>query len=1200
MQLKRVTVCGFKSFADKVDFEFGPGVTCIVGPNGCGKSNVVDAFKWVLGEQSARSLRGRQMGDMIFNGSTTRRSSSVAQVDLVFDNADRLIPFDHPEVTVSRKLYRSGESEYLINGTLARLKDIREMFLDTGIGVDAYSVIEQGRVDQLLQSSPVDRRVIFEEAAGISRYKARKREAERKLERTNQNLLRVADVIEELEKRLRSVKLQAGKARSYVEYQTRLNELRSSFALAEYHRFSEELERLGREAQGCSDRVTALRTAIDRKEAEESEVTLRLDRLAQEIGQTDNQLIRVRANIAAQEERIEAARKRIDEQQAQRTRASDRLEADTRRIEGSQRELDEVQDSAQALQQQTHELHTRIEELNRQDSELARELTHGQAILEDEKAGIIDLLRRSAHTHNEIVRLNTHRESLIGQKGRLSVRDAQIATELEASLEQKAQFGRRLREVESLIAEETRRLEEKKQEAARVNAVRQGLVEELAHAKERRSALKSRRELLTDLQRKMDGVGAGVRRVLDAVRRGGEGDQGGSPNAAPYAKVIGLLADIFETDIEHAAIIEAALGDWDQHLLVSAGELLLDHSELFSDLPGRLTAICEDRLPPLLNAPQQHVDFSGESGYVGRAIDLVRFPEAYERLARHVFGRTIVVDSLPAAMRFARADVVGHRFVTMAGEVVDPDGRVTLGPAASRAGLISRKSELREIEAEFAELDQRITSVADRLNRTEAEVGHLDMVQQELRTAIYEASTGRVEANAAMQSINDTVQRLTHEQPVIASEVALLEHQINEVLDKAAEGGKSLEAIEHENKERERRVAEHQERIDATVAHRREVQETLTQTKVAAGQLGEKRAAAAQTINALRRTIHELEGSIATASNDMEQCMARIADAERVIAGGQEQLATLSREVLELDASAVRLRQERDGLRSRVDELVHAVKAARTELATAEAQLHELEMARGQTGVRRDELVVRIIEEMGINLAERYPEYEHQEQDWEQVSAEIAELRAKMERLGNVNLDAINELDELEKRHAFLAGQRDDLTEAHRQLQQLIASLNQESQQRFTAAFEQIRENFRALFRKLFGGGRADIILEDPNNVLDCGIEIVAQPPGKELQAISLMSGGEKSMTAIALLMSIFKTRPAPFAILDEVDAALDEANNNRFNRIVEEFVSESQFIIITHSKRTMNIGDRLYGITMQEPGVSTRVSVQLGEANVA
>jgi|CXWL01.1.fsa_nt_gi chromosome segregation protein len=1191
MQLKRVTVCGFKSFADKVDFEFGPGVTCIVGPNGCGKSNVVDAFKWVLGEQSARSLRGRQMGDMIFNGSTTRRSSSVAQVDLQFDNADRAIPFDHPEVTVSRKLYRSGESEYLVNGSVARLKDIREMFMDTGIGVDAYSVIEQGRVDQLLQSSPVERRIIFEEAAGISRYKARKKEAERKLERTNQNLLRVADVIEELEKRLRSVKLQAGKARNYMEYQGRLNELRSSFALSEYHRFTIELTRLGKESQERSDEVTALRTQIDQAEAEESQVSLQLDRLSQEIGQADNQLVQLKANIGVQEQRIESARRRIDEQRVLQTRIAERLETDHVRLGENRGELETVQQSAQQLQEQTHTFHARIDELNAQDAEMARNLTQAQAILEDEKTGIIDLLRRSAQTHNEIVRLNTHRESLIGQKGRLSQRDAQIRVELESSLERKAQFERRMLEVEALLAEETRRLEEKKAEAARTNAVRQGLVDELARDKERRSALQSRRDLLADLQHKMDGVRAGVRQVLDAAKA--------EQAPAAYAHVAGLLADIFETDVAHARVIEAALGDWDQHLVVTNSDEALGHSSIFATLPGRLTAICEDRIPPLLNTTSQ-TDYSKLPGFVARAIDLVRFSEPFERLARHLFGKTVIVDSLDTARRMARGDALNHRFVTLAGEVVEADGRVSLGPAASEAGLISRKSELREIHRELAELDDRIASVVDRLNRTEAEISHLELVQQELRTAIYEASTAKVTANAALQNIRETVHRLTQEQPLITGEVTLLEHQINEVLDKAAQGDQSLSALENENKERERLVGAHLERIDAIVARRRESQEELTQAKVAAGQLTEKRAAAAQTINALRRAIHELEQSVASADNDIEQCRGRITDAEQAIAQGQEQLSELARQQKSLESAAARLRDQRDALRLRTDELSQIVKAARQGLSTAETNLHELEMARGTTSVRRDELVVRIVEEMSINLAERYQSYEHAEQDWEQVSAEIAELRGKMERLGNVNLDAISELEELEKRHAFLSGQRDDLTEAHRQLQQLITSLNQESQQRFMAAFDQITEHFRALFRKLFGGGRADIILEDRENVLDCGIEIVAQPPGKELQAISLMSGGEKSMTAIALLMSIFKTRPAPFAILDEVDAALDEANNHRFNRIVEEFVSEAQFIIITHSKRTMNIGDRLYGITMQEPGVSTRVSVQLAQANVA
>ncbi len=1187
MFLKRVTVCGFKSFPDAVDFDFGPGVTCIVGPNGCGKSNVVDAVKWVLGEQSARSLRGRQMADMIFSGSSTRKSSGVAQVDLLFDNRDKRLPVEQAEIMVSRKLYRSGESEYLLNRDVARLKDVRELFMDTGVGVDAYSVIEQGRVDQLLQSNPQDRRIIFEEAAGISKYKARKREAERRLERTQQNLLRVADIIEELEKRLRSVKLQAGKARSYRECQARLSELRSSYAMAEYHRFSEDIANVTRQAETCTDRITALRADIDRHEAAESELTIQLDRLAEQINQADNETVRAKATLAAQEERIESSRRRADEQQAQRTRAQERLQGDSRRHDDAQGELAAIQQSAAALQRETHELHHLVTELNEKDRELARDLTQAQAILEDEKAGIIDLLRKSAQTHNEITRLNTHRESLVGQKGRLSLRDVQVNAELETTLQQKAELERRLREVESLIGQETQRLEEKKLEAARINQLRQRLVDELAHSKERRSAMTSRRELLQDLQRKMDGVGAGVRKLLDDKERGLQ------PKALG---VVGLVADLIDTDVRYAQIIEAALGESDQSLVVSHSEAFLSVPEVFADLPGRLTVLCEDRLPPVVNAR----DFSGFEGFVAAAIDVVRYPEAHTLLARHLLGKTIIVQTLDNARAMAKNDVSGHRFVSLRGEVLEPDGRIRLGPPSSTAGLISRKSEVRDIDTQLIELDERITGLADQLNRTQAEATHVEDVQQELRAAIYESSTARVEANAALQNLVETVQRLTHEQPLIAQEVVFIEQQINEVLQKSAAGGRSLEAIELENQQRERTVAQHQERIDAVVAARRESQDQLTHAKVSLGQLTEKRAAAAETINALRKAIHELEGSVTTAKHDVEQCEARIADAQNAMTAAREQAARLVDELTGLEAAARRLREQRDDLRVKLEDIGHQVKNARGDLSTAEGQLHEQQMSLAQTTVRRDELVARIIDELGVNLSERYLQYQHLEQDWERVEAEIAELRGKMERLGNVNLDAITELEELEQRHSFLTSQRNDLTESQRQLEQLIGRLNDESKERFCAAFEQIRENFRALFRKLFGGGRADILLEDPDHMLDCGIEIVAQPPGKELQAISLMSGGEKSMTAIALLMSIFKTRPAPFAILDEVDAALDEANNDRFNRIVKEFVSESQFIVITHSKRTMSIGDRLYGITMQEPGVSTRVSVRLGEAQVA
>ncbi len=1187
MLLKRVSITGFKSFADKVDFDFGRGVTCIVGPNGCGKSNVVDAVKWVLGEQSARSLRGRQMIDMIFAGSSARKSSGLAQVDLHFDNSRRMLALDRDEVVVTRKLYRSGDSEYLLNGETGRLKDIRELFMDTGVGTEAYSVIEQGKVDILLQSSPTERRLIFEEAAGISKYKTRKREAERKMERTEQNLLRVADIIEEVEKRLRSVKLQAGKARNFLEYDARLKELKATYSMAEYHRLSTGLAAIEAEAEQHQDRVTGLKTRIGQLETEEVQLASRLDRLAEEISEADAQLARTQAESTTQNDRVEAGRRRIEEQRAATARCDLREAEDRRRLEVAQQELVRVETLADDLQRQTQELRGRIDELNERDGGLSRELAQSVAMLEDEKAGIIELLRRSTSTHNEIIRLNAHHESLVGQKDRLADRDAQIRVDLAAHLERKADMERRLAEVEELISAETRRLEEKKADGTRIDSLRQRLVDELAQHRERRSALGSRQSLLADLERKKDGLGAGARQLLELKDTlHGEGR---------FAPVLGLVADLFTTDVSHAHIIEAALGDSDQHVVISDTDAFLAEVATLGRLPGRVTCVCLDRVPPLVN-PR---DFVHQPGVVARAVDLVRFEPAYEALALHLFGKTIVVDTLDHATALARADLSGHRFVTVAGEVVEPDGRIRLGPAASHAGLISRKSELRDIDVQLAMADERIAQLAEELNRTQAEAGHNERMQQELRAAIYESNTARVEARAALSNVQEAIRRLTEEQPLIAGEVSLIEGQIADVYARSEAGGRSLKEMEEENQRREQISAGHQSRIEGLRAARTAVQEELTELRVSAGQLSEKRAAAGETLATLRRQVVDLTGSLEAVTADREQCVARIAEAEEVIESARRQLLALAEAVARLESLGADLRRQREGLRVRVEEVGGSLKAARSELSEAEGLLHEAEMGIAQTRVRRDELCARVLADLGIPLAERYEEYEHADQDWAAVEAEMNELRAKIERLGNVNLDAISELEELEKRAEFLTTQRADLTDSIDQLRQLIERLNTESHERFVAAFQVIRDNFRTLFRKLFGGGRADIVLEDEGNPLDCGIEILAQPPGKELRGISLMSGGEKTMTAIALLMSIFKSRPAPYAILDEVDAALDELNNERFNRIIGEFVAESQFIIITHSKRTMSIADTLYGITMQEPGVSTRVSVQIG-SNVA
>ncbi|MCK4659948.1 MAG: chromosome segregation protein SMC [Phycisphaerae bacterium] len=1181
MFLKHLNICGFKSFADKVEFDFGPGITCIVGPNGCGKSNVVDAFRWVLGEQSAKSLRGRQMLDMIFNGAENRRSAGMAQIEVVFDNRDHMLPMDCDEVSVMRKLFRSGESEYLLNRKPARLKDVRELFMDTGVATEAYSVIEQGKVDALLQANPLERRVIFEEAAGISRYKARRHEAERKLERTQQNLLRLGDIIEEVERRLRSVKLQAGKARNFQAYETQLRELRARFSMAEYHRLSGEISRYDTLVGDDTDRGVKIRTRIDRDETGITRLGTDADRINEQLTDAENQVVRVTSEVSGLEERVEATQRRIVEQAENLDKAYARRNQCRERITGLTDEIHQLEQQAQELEQQALAQRETIDALNQQDQSLARDLTQAQAILEDIKSGIIELLRRTSRLHNEITTLERHAETLTGQKGRLNDRDAEIARELKDLLQTRASFEARISELDEVIEAETIRLAEKKADASRVEQMRLELADALARLKEERSGLISRRQLLHDLEDRMEGVGAAVRKLLKGRLS--------TPNDGALSTIEGIVADLFDVDVEHAATLEAALGEFDQLLVVNDSRRFLSDAALLEDLPGRLTVVFLDRLPPVVNVR----DFSIYPGYVAQVLEFVRFSDPLEHLAKHLLGKTIVVQSLDEALAMAEKDTEGHRFVTLGGELVEPGGCISLGPASGQVGLISRKSELRGIDDRIEGMVRKIERVEDQLNRTTAEAGHLAQVQQELRTSIYEANTAKVEANAAMQNVSESIRRLSNEQPLIANELDSLARQIAEAGNKRSANRDDLGRLDEEKSAREQEVAQYQQKIDDIVAQRERLAARSTEARVADGQLSTKRAAAVEAVNKLRHTLREAQEGIAAATHEAADCEGRIAESETVVLQGREKLTELCWDCERLQAEALQLRRMRDLLRLENDELTTGIKQLRTELDEVEARLHANQMELSTLGVRREDLVARVADELGIDLAQAYESYEHAEEDWGAVEAQIAELRLKMDRLGNVNLDAITEQDELEQRLEFLTSQRSDLDESHKQLQQLIDRLNHECLARFTEAFAVIRENFQDLFRKLFGGGKADIILEDPDNPLECGIEIMVRPPGKELQSLLLLSGGEKSMTAIALVMSIFRSRPAPFTILDEVDAALDEANNVRFNNIVLEFLDRSQFIVITHSKRTMSIANRMYGVTMQEPGVSSLVSVK-------
>jgi len=1178
MKLKKVFLCGFKSFADKTEFEFGDGVTVVVGPNGCGKSNIVDAIKWVLGEQSAKSLRGGQMLDVIFNGTNSRKSMGMAEVTLIFENTRGMINSDLNEISVTRKLYRSGESEYLLNKQSCRLKDIREMFMDTGIGADAYSIIEQGKVEALLQSSKQDRRAIFEEAAGVSKYNARKREALRKLERTEQNLLRLADIISELEKRLRSIKYQAGKARNYQEYMGRLRDLRLNQFLAEYYQLQENSGSLQQQLNRREDELAVVIAAEEKAQARLSVLEYDIDQLISQMRQTENQILQCTSQITAQEERIELGNNRSRELQEFFTRSRKQLQEQRQRCQQLKNGLALDQKEIEEAQNLLGEQQKQLGQLQNSRQELALRLNDNRAQLEDEKSGLLDIVRRTAQLHNEISTLDSKREGLSGQKNRLNNRWGQIHTEMENLLTNRARLEEKLLKIKDLLNDCRQQLEDQRQQLAKANQEKLSCSENLSAAKEYRSGLLSRQQLLADLEAKLEGVDQGVRQILQVRQE----------DTTRFYYVKGMVADLLRAEIKYAAIIDAALADKAQHLVVSSSEAILEDQENLQELKGRVQMICLDRLP----AFKDGFDFTAYPEVKGKLIDLVDFAPDCQQLAWHLLGKTILVDNMEAALRLARLAPAGYRWVSMAGQVLEADGTIHWGPSTAQAGLVSRKSELRQLEQSIGETNERIAELSAQAQQYTHQTEHLEKNLQEMRTAIYENNTEEIETRSQQEQVDQNIRRLTQEQPLISSEIEALEAQIQEAMNLQNTSQQSLSDLQSVNQQRQRQINQLEDTIHQLEDEEGSLQEQITNLKVSLGQTQQRRLALVEKIASQKLQLQQDEHSVAALQRDLNEAQENYNTTQRNILAAESKIAELFHARQEHQESNSHLGRQMEQMRQEKEQLVEFSQQKNQERQQLQQQLHEDQMQLNENRLRCENLGERAQEELGLNLGEKFESYQYQQIDWQAVSDEISELRQKIERLGNVNLDAIGELQELEGRLHHLLEQTGDLNDSKRQLEQLIDRINNESKELFMTNFEAIRIHFSELFRKLFGGGKADIILEEPENVLECGIEIIARPPGKQLQSISLLSGGEKTMTAAALLLAIFRSKPSPFCLLDEVDAALDEANIERFILLVQEFLADSQFIIITHSRRTMSIADTIYGITMQEQGVSKKVSV--------
>jgi len=1215
MRLKKLIVQGFKSFADRTEFVFDSAITGIVGPNGCGKSNVVDAFKWVLGEQSAKSLRGDAMLDVIFNGAANRKPAGMAEVVLVFDNPKRqdntrALNLDVDEVHVGRRLFRDGASEYQLNTQTARLKDIRELFFDTGVGVDAYSVIEQGRVSLLLESNPQERRLIFEEAAGISKFKARKKETQRKLERVDQNLLRVTDIVEEVEKRLRSVKMQAGRARTYQEHSQRLSELRLTHAIQEYHTHHAQRSELNTARDDAQFQLDDVAGDLAQRQNELAIRRADFDALSSKRQQCEYELVQAGAALQSARQRQQYARQQL----AQMT---EQLEAFASDQSALQTKLEEMSQSLDAetlnLQQLTESLEAQRGEIDKwqqtfRDDQL--ELNAANQEVEQQKAAILDLMRRLSAVSSRLGAIEIERKNIAQQQTRLTERRSVVLGETELLETQRAQTQTALDEALSHIAEQQAQLDARRDESAQLSRQIAQIGQQLGAAREHRSGLQSRQKLLKDMEAKREGVSEGVKSVLR------QRDQ-------KFSFVHGLVADVLRVDIEHAHVIEAALDGKDQFLLAANLEAAIACREALDELEGRVNILTP---PPEEPGEIAAYDWNVHPCKIRLAIDLVKFEPADAAVARHLLGRTIVVDSLEDAQMLRKEGPVGYRFVTTAGQVLEPDGTLRAGPLTAAMGLLSRRSELEALTQQIAEVDGRIEQLTTLITESNTTAKGLEEQQNVLRAEVYRANTTKVELTSRLAQNQDKQSALRREAPVLDRELQTLADQLEKLVAEESDLKIKLNSMEADQTHRQQRVEELMDDQKRLAEELRQTGEQLTAARVALGQAQEKQLASRQQVQRQTAAKAELSQQIERIVKSAEAITARHGDVEFELAEAQTVEAAQLAAQQQLSARAAALASEVAEMGEAVKVMSGQVESLRGEHIEREQTLHNLQLKLGEVTVRLETLVARTMEELQLDLPAKYdalstdggPGYQSGDTDWDVVANEIKELRDKIHRLGNVNLDAIGEQDELEQRQQFLATQLNDLTSSKKQLEELIDAINSESSARFEQTFNAVREHFQGMFRKLFGGGKADIYLETeletapemgPDgqplpakkiDLLDAGIEIIARPPGKQPVSISQLSGGEKTMTCVALLMSIFKSKPSPFCILDEVDAALDEANNQRFNLIVQEFLEQSQFIIITHSKRTMQIADVLYGVTMQEQGVSKRVSVKFDQVDSA
>lgn len=1208
MYLKCLTALGFKSFADKTTLNFVPGVAAIVGPNGCGKSNISDAIRWVLGEQSAKALRGGEMADVIFNGTDYRKPLGMAEVSLTIGDVDAEhlkaagVDVEFNEVTVTRRVFRDGGSEYFINKVPCRLKDIQQLFMGTGMGRSSYSIMAQGNITQIISSRPDDRRMVFEEAAGITRFKAQKKETLRKLEHTDQNLLRVADLIKEVKRQIGSLQRQAGKARRYKQIAQELQHLDTQLARHQFDVLQAEIrerqeiqEKMRVETEVCSESVL-------RGENEVHQLRERLAELEQELHTAQQHGMELKSQIDRNEGRIHFNRERLGELDAQNGKALSDITQAEERLAMARQELETVSaklaESTSALEQHRATLQQKRDALQA----VERELSVRQEELRKAQADLFAVVQQLSRARNEINAVDLQKQGNVVRVEKLTAEQVQLAEE-KARLEARLQEFQTNFEAEKLNIQNTRGTVEERQARLRqlqeeMSRAGQALDQLLRQQADKRSRL----NVLDQLQNDYEGFSAGTQAILKGHR-----------------DVLGSLTDKIRVPDEFITAVETALGHHLQLVLVeqpAGAEQII--TELVQNKKGRASVASLE----FARAGEIHLPEIFPAG-VAPLLNVIQADEVIIPLLRKLLERTCFATDLATATAAWRESNGYFDFVTPSGEVLTRQGVYTGGSGNNKAStsVLARKNQIEELKAAVAQLQEQVNDASKHKGALQSEQtalqASLEQARTDLRSREVAVATRQGEFNALQSSLR-----------TLSQKIETVGYELERLNAQEAEGNQKRDSLAVRIREFEAREGELQEQaagfnsaLEELRQNRDAANTSLTETKVALATDEQVCSSFRQQQASLQNRLRELDQLVAARKNEVASFVAKREQFQAEIQASEQRIETLEHEREQVNGQIAALEAQKDEQETDILTREESLKDQRRRLADLQQRRGTIDVELAQKQMSVDNLRQRIQEKYQINLddirsecititmadegparVETITPQEMSERglatDWTAVSEQVAGLQKRIEEMGPVNLVAIEEYEETEQRYKFLTEQNDDLVKAKEQLLSALNTINTQTKEMFAETFAKIRENFQRTFTEIFGGGKADLILVNEGDVLESGIDIVARPPGKQLQSISLLSGGEQTMTAVALLFSIYQVKPSPFCVLDELDAPLDESNINRFIKILQRFLTTSQFIIITHNKRTIGMADVLYGVTMEEHGVSKIVSVKFHKAN--